>query len=497
MQESHHQDDSHKLHGTGRDDRNDKYDERRHTEVNRSPSPTSHRHRDDINQDNSHNRSYNDQQRVRSPSPRGQEEPRSGSPIMYQDDDDDFITRDISPGDIPTIPRDQRTPPKILPPRPKHLRSQDDKDVSSSKKSKKKSQGSKSSSSKKSDKHESGGSSSRSRHRDKSQESISAPPPPIISGDTRQSPHSSSSRQQEVGLSIPEGGERDMATSSTSTGISRDWVVFRGPDKEGIPESKHLKRIMIDIVRKLPKNKIKDVPVSRNLGDPLTFRLPRKEKEGTKPLFTRFDYIKANEISEEDLEPVQKVRINIAPVAEYENKLKPAIEGTSGLVARIKSQAKKRQRSLSPRYDRQRSHSPRYDRESSYPLSDDWTVIDDDDEEEVVDDGRGDIRSRLGGRERSPRERRDVRERLGVSVRDRLGDQMRDAETEFSDRGHYRGHRGYRGGRGYHHRGHNRGNRGRGGYRGRGRRSDYVPRRSEDWTHDKYHQDEEPSSTTD
>merc|ERR1719282_1534019 len=270
-----------------------------------------------------------------------------------------------------------------------------------------------------------------------------------------------------------------MATSSTSTGVSRDWVVFRGPDEGGLPENKSLKRIQIDIKRTLPKNKIKDVPVSRDLGDPLTFMLPRKETEGTQPLFTRFDYIRPNEISDEKLEPEQKVRINIAPLAEYEHKLKPVIEGSSSLVDHIKSQAKKRQRSLSPRYDRQRSHSPRYDRDGSpYPLSDDWKVIDDDDDDpEVIEEegeGRGDVRSRLGGREKSPKERRDVRERLGVSVRDRLGDQLRE-EAEYSDhRGHYRGHRGYRGGRGYH-RGHNRGgHRGRGGYRGRGRRNDYV-----------------------
>ena len=68
MQESHRQDDRHKVHDNRRDDRRDKYEDRRPTEENR------------------------------------------------------------------------RTPPKILPPRPKHLRSQDDQeDVSSSKKSKMKS----------------------------------------------------------------------------------------------------------------------------------------------------------------------------------------------------------------------------------------------------------------------------------------------------------------------------------------------------------------------
>ena len=36
-----------------------------------------------------------------------------------------------------------------------------------------------------------------------------------------------------------------------------------------------------------------------------------------------------------------------------------------------------------------------------------------------------DVRSRLGDKDRSPRERRDVRDRLGVSVKDRLGEQER------------------------------------------------------------------------
>ena len=273
-----------------------------------------------------------------------------------------------------------------------------------------------------------------------------------------------------------------MAASNTSTGVSRDWVVFRGPEDRA-PEVRDLKRIQIDIRRNLPEGKIKDVPVSRELGDPLRFTLPRSELEGVKPMFSR-DYIKANAISEEKLETVQKVRINIAPLAEYENKLSGRISGSgSSLVDHIKSRARKRERSPSPLYDRETS---------PLPLSDDWRVIDHDDDM-VDDEDRGDIRSRLGGREKSPKERRDVRERLGVSVRDRLGglgDQHRETE-DYRDTGH-RGHRGYRGGRGYH-RGRGRG---RGGYRGRGRRPDYIPRRSDDWTHDMYHQ-EEPSSTTD
>ena len=97
------------------------------------------------------------------------------------------------------------------------------------------------------------------------------------------------------------------------------------------------------------------------------------------------------------------------------------------------------------------------------------------DYEDVDDSDRTDVRARLGSKlgevsdeaRGHVKERRDVKERLGLSAKDRLG-------------GYYRGHRG---------RGH------RGGYRGhRGRNSDFRGRgRSEDWRYEH----EEPSSTTD
>ena len=97
------------------------------------------------------------------------------------------------------------------------------------------------------------------------------------------------------------------------------------------------------------------------------------------------------------------------------------------------------------------------------------------------------MRARLGDRESSretlsPPERRDVRERLGLSIKDRLGEQLREEEAEFRPRGGPRHHRAGRRGRG---RGY------RGGRGGRGSRS-------EDWKYlDKYQEDELPSSTTD
>ena len=130
----------------------------------------------------------------------------------------------------------------------------------------------------------------------------------------------------------------------------------------------------------------------------------------------------------------QKIQISVAPLEEYERRL-------GGEIA--ESQEK-----------REREESPRSETR--------------------------DVRARLGDRESSgealsPPEKRDVRERLGLSIKDRLGEQLREEEDVRPRLG---GPRHYRGGR-----------RGRGrGYRGgRG-----------DWKyHDKYQEDELPSSTTD
>ena len=432
---------------------------------------------------------------------------RSRSPVFEDQEQHDSIVRDYSPGDIPTVPRDQRTPPKILPPRPKHLRSPNTEQAPgpSSKKPKKSHESrssshhtSKSERHEKDRKHKDVSSSSRSRHRDKAPEPMLAPPPPTISGDRRQSPHSSSRSYDYADYSSHEKDHRykepllqedcDMTASNTSTGVSKDWVVFRGPE-EGEIDTKDLKRIQIDIRRNIPENKIKDGPVTRELGDPLRFVLPRHHSEGAVPLFSRDD-VKPNAISEDKPEPDQKVRIKLDPLPEYELKLSEEISGDSRTSSNVKARWRERER------ERERSRSPRNDREFSLPLSDEWRVIDKDDNDDTED--RMDIRARLGERERSPKERRHARERLGMSVKDRLGEQLRDDDYRDHDTGGgYRGHDygGYRGGRG-----HFRGRRGRGyqsSYRGRGRKSDYGFRRSDDWKYDKYQEYEEPSSTTD
>merc|ERR1712029_173394 len=221
--------------------------------------------------------------------------------------------------------------------------------------------------------------------------------------------------------------------------------VFRGPEHGDI-DTKDLKKIQIDIRRNIPENKTDDGPVIRDLGDPLRLVLPRYPTEGNQPMFSR-DYIQANAISEEKTETVQKVCINVAPLEEYERKLVSKITG--GQNDSSSSKFRKKERS--------RSRSPRSKRETSLPLSDEWKVVDDD----FDDSDRLDVRARLGG-------------------------QLRDDDDWNHDFGGYRGNRGhYRGGR-----------RGR-GHRGRGRKSDYGLRRSEDWKYEKYQEYEEPSSTTD
>ena len=218
--------------------------------------------------------------------------------------------------------------------------------------------------------------------------------------------------------------------------------MFRGPEHDHI-DIKELKKIQIDIRRPVPHPARADEPVIRKLGEKQKLVIPRKPEEGRRPLFNRED-IKANAVPEEKTEKrEQKIQIKVAPLEEYERRL-------GGEIAEEQ---------------REREESPRSETR--------------------------DVRARLGDRESSwetasPPERRDVRERLGLSIKDRLGEQLREEEAEFRPRGgpprHHRG-----GGR----RGRGRGYRAGGGRGGRGARAD-------DWKyHDKYQEEELPSSTTD
>lgn len=337
-----------------------------------------------------------------------------------------------------------------------------------------------------------------------------------------------------------EEGDKDMAKSNTSTGMSGDWAVFRGPEMDQI-DTRELKKIQIDIRRNIAKHQIRDVPVVRSLVDPLKLIIPRRGTEGSKQIFDR-EEISKHAVKEEKVEE-QRVMIITEPLEEYERKLgSEIVEGLEDL------EEKRRERSRSPRdkrrdeRGRKRERSPRREQDISPDKRIKTRLGDrgDGNTEEKVD--RVDIRTRLGGREKSPR---DVRERLGerggggVSVRERLGEQVLDRERleagrpdvkpwdvepemvpreerywghdsreeEMWERERERERDGERDGRGgYGHRGHFRGGRnfrsprGRGGYhpyRGRGRRHEFGGRRGDtDWKHDKYHQ-EEPSSTTD
>jgi len=333
---------------------------------------------------------------------------------------------------------------------------------------------------------------------------------------------------------VSKGAEdKDMAVSNTSTGMSGDWAVFRGPEMDKI-DSRELKKIQIDIRRNIAAHKIRDEPVVRALQDPLKLVIPRRGSEGAKQIFDR-EEISRHAAKEEKVEE-QRVMIITEPLEEYERKL------GSEIVEGLEDKRRERSRSREKRREdrgRKRERSPRREEDLS-PDKRVRTRLGDRDGNQDEKGDRVDIRARLGGREKSPRETRDVRERLGerqerggVSVRERLGEQVLDRERLEAGRpdvkpwdvepemvpreGRYWGHDsredemwerererdGEREGRGgYGHRGHYRGGRrGRGGfqpYRGRGRRQEYHGgRRSEtDWKHDKFHQ-EEPSSTTD
>ena len=327
--------------------------------------------------------------------------------------------RDFSPLAAPRVPRDQRTPPLIQPPRPKHLRSPR-RDLADKHKPSSSNSGS-------SSKAKSGDRKSKaekdSRGHSHSELPATAPPPPSIS-----SPKSSL-----IPRSSSSSSSSAQAVSYSSTGTSSDWAVFRGPEQDNI-DLKELKRIQIDIRRNVPRPARSDEPVIRTLGDQQKLFIPRRPEEGREPLFQRED-IQANSAPEEKPEKREpKIQISVAPLEEYERRL-------GGEIAEHQDEA------------REREESPRSETR--------------------------DVRARLGDRESSretlsPPERRDVRERLGLSIKDRLGEQLREEEAEFRPRGGPRHHRAGRRGRG---RGY------RGGRGGRGSRSEdwkYLDKYQED-----------------
>ena len=364
----------------------------------------------------------------RPPAARHDRQDRQRSPSYQQDN----FARDFSPMEAPRVPRDQRTPPQIQPPRPKHMRSPRREDSSERQSGSSKSSRSSKSTGEKSKSHSDRRSHSHRPRPERGHEMPASPPPP---------PAISSPESPLLQLSS------DRPSSFASTGTSSDWAVFRGPDRDDI-DMKELKRIQIDIRRKVPNPARSDQPVNRKFNQEFV-SITRRDDEGRTPIFSRGD-IKANAVSEGGSEKQeQKIQIKVAPLEEYERRL-------GGEIA---DHQDKRWREETPRSGG-KSH---------------WETRD--------------VRARLGDREPSlerevelspPPERRDVRERLGLSIKDRLGELVRDEVPEYRPRG---GQRHFRGGR-----------RGRGrGYRGHGRGS-----RSDDWKyHDKYQEDELPSSTTD
>lgn len=80
--------------------------------------------------------------------------------------------------------------------------------------------------------------------------------------------------------------EKEMAKSSTMTGVSGDWSVFRGPEMDKI-DGRELRKIQIDIRRNIPKKEVREGPVIRQLEDPLQLMIPRRSAEGKKQIFDR------------------------------------------------------------------------------------------------------------------------------------------------------------------------------------------------------------------
>jgi len=264
--------------------------------------------------------------------------------------------------------------------------------------------------------------------------------------------------------SIPDE-EADMSKSNTMTGVSGDWAVFRGPEMGEI-DPREMKKIQIDIRRNLPPGKTKNgLVVDRDLGDPALLGVPRRPGEGRRQLFDR-DEIREADGRQDDRETVEEPRVKVIlePLQEYERKLGSRIweeedeelgeERRSRRRAREQEEVEERIPATERLGEKRRRKSLEKERRRS-------------EEREVV---RGDVRDRLGGRERSPlRERRHVKERLGEVVG-----------------------RGEGGGEERHNRGRGRGGfRGRGG-RGRGGHGHYFNK------YEKYEgQQEEPTSTTD
>jgi len=188
-----------------------------------------------------------------------------------------------------------------------------------------------------------------------------------------------------------EEGDKDMAKSNTSTGLSGDWAVFRGPEMDQI-DSRELKKIQIDIRRSIPEHKIRDIPVVRSLVDPLKLVIPRRSSEGSKQIFDREEIAK-HAVKEEKVEE-QRVMIITEPLEEYERKLgNEIVEGLEDLGE------KRRERSRSPRDKRRDDRGRKRDRSPRR-------------EEDLSPDKR--IKIRLGEREGEEKmDRVDIRTRLG------------------------------------------------------------------------------------
>lgn len=181
---------------------------------------------------------------------------------------------------VPRVPRDQRSPPRVRSPRPRHLRTP----PSSSPRME-------------------GGASLPGQKEGRRRE------------EKERRAKGEQEEPKERSNLIPDE-EADMSKSNTMTGVSGDWAVFRGPEMAEI-DPREMKKIQIDIRRNLPPNKARaGQTVDRSLGDPVQLSVPRRPGEGKRELFDR-DEIKQAEKKEEQLVEEQRVMIITEPHDKY------------------------------------------------------------------------------------------------------------------------------------------------------------------------------------
>ena len=107
-----------------------------------------------------------------------------------------------------------------------------------------------------------------------------------------------------------------VSKSNTSTGMSGDWLLFMGLEMGEI-DPQELRKIQIDIRRKIPESQVQDLPVERGLQNPQSLMIPRRGEEGASPMFNRPELEEARrrqqekETEEKVQQPVKEPRVMV------------------------------------------------------------------------------------------------------------------------------------------------------------------------------------------